>query len=1054
MIELGVKSMDRTIQAVMLQSFKKFSDYIAIEYGNDKITYRTLDERSNYVASILIKREEQKKKVGIFLDNRMDFIISMIGILRAGDIFIPFDKNMPKERLQYMLEMVHCDYIITDEENEYIVSEYIQDQSKIIIYKSVEDIESAAQANKEYGIDDPIYIFFTSGTTNRPKAILGKNKSLVQFIQWESKLLSLGEQARVSQLTFPAYDAILRDIFLPLFVGGTICIPSKRDIVLDSYKLSVWLEKNFIQVIHCTPTIFRNCRKEMLHREYPKLQYILLAGEVIYAQELKSWYETFGERIQLINLYGPSETTMIKTYYYIKSSDKESKKIPIGRPMDGTKVHILDENGNTCDVNTEGEIYIETEYMTLGYYGNEKLTKERFVRKRIDNKEEITVYRTGDYGFYQEDGNIEYCGRKDRQVKKLGNRIDLSEIEDVITTHEEIEYCYVEDSKSESDSNITFVAYCIAHSPIQKESLMAYLKEKLPYYMLPNEIIFVTHIPVGSSGKTDVSLLKNYRLMNEENHEKQEMHEQPKDEIEAKILSIWSDILGTEEIGVTDNFLFIGGHSLQLMMMISKIYEMFEIELSLEFVFEHPCIIDIADYIRKEKNHAVYNEVEIVEDKKFYPLTPAQKRIFISEQLDDKGTAYHLTNVFLMNRALDLQRLQYAAERLVDRHASLRTSFDIVDGEMCQEIHSQVAIKVSCHECREAELDEYLQTYITLFDFTCAPLFRIGLLKLSDTKKSAIVIDMHHLISDGKSARIVLRDLLMLYNAQNSLPELTYRYVDYVYWFQKELSIKKSAAEEYWLEALKDLKFEKGLPLDYPLRKERSYRGASVFKEFPHEMLTQLHQFVKDSNTTLFIFLFSAFSVLYGKYTALEDVVIGSPVEGRKNHKFEDVVGMFVNVLPIRCKVEKNKTFLDYLMEMKSIILKSFEYDDYQIDDLLLKLHAKDNLNGRYLFDTLFSLQYFEELSTEGMDNAFEYHDYTKIESENLRTIIYSIEDRIYVTFRYSQELFFRETIEHMMNDYFKVIETVLEYKNICLQDIPLYELRQEETALSMEFDF
>ncbi len=612
--------------------------------------------------------------------------------------------------------------------------------------------------------------------------------------------------------------------------------------------------------------------------------------------------------------------------------------------------------------------------------------------------------------------------------------------------HEGVDCCYIHAVRNEQDSNITLVAFCVSNCSLDSKELIKYLEDKLPYYMLPNQIVFVDKIPVKDNGKVDVDLLSGNSI---------KIHEvnQPVDEIEAKLFAIWSDILGTKDFGIKDNFLHIGGHSLLLMTMISKIYEIFEVELTLEFVFESPYIESIANYIRKAEKRSEYNYIDNIDDRGYYPLSSAQKRIFISEQLDDKGTAYNLTNVFLMNGCLDIERLQYATDCLVQHHESLRTSFDIVDGQMCQEVHSDVTIQVTTAQCEERYIDEYLQEYVKPFDLGTAPLFRICLLQLDD-RKAALVIDMHHLISDGKSVRIILRDLLRLYSLGKPLDKPLYSYIDYVYWFEKQLSNRREAAEQYWLEHLKNCQFIKGLPTDFPITKDRDYRGASIIRELPEVMLHSLQQFIEDNRTTLFIYMFLAFSVLYGKYTAVEDIVIGSPVEGRKNHRFEDVVGMFVNVLPIRCKVARDKRFSDYLNEMRTVILNSFEYDDYQIDDLLSKIQVKNNLNGRYLFDTLFSLQYFEELPINDMGITFEYYDYTRIESENLRVIVYSVREKVYITFRYSRELFSEETIQRMMNDYFSVIESTLNDKDILLQNILSCELLQGSTDLSVDFNF
>lgn len=1046
--------MEATIQAAIARAFELFSDNTAAEYGEESITYERLRIESSQLSRFINRPDNQAKKIiGILLDNGIEFILAVIGILKSGNIFMPLDIKHPVKRLQDMLEAVKADYIITDRENMELAAELsgeggipmLLDRNELKQYPEAENVSG-------YNGNDPVYIFFTSGTAGKPKAILGKNKSLLHFITWEANYLGLTEGTRFSQFTSTGFDAVLRDIFTPVSTGGTICIPPKREILLDAGRLSGWIDRERINVIHCTPTLFHNFNMGITEKSYEDLHYVLLAGERIVPRELKNWYDTFQDRIQLINLYGPTETTMVKTYYSIAPSDVNRSSIPIGRAMDGTAVHILDERRRTCEAGAEGEIYIETEYMTFGYYGNEELNKESFLHITMDNGEKKYVYRTGDCGRLLDDGCLEYRGRKDRQVKIRGNRVEPGEIENIILTLPGITKCYVHYSDNE-EKNDVLTAYCVKNTDISEERLFDFIRYQLPDYMLPANIVFLDKIPMDANGKADVRALPAPAA------KARRRYAPPQDDIEVKLIEIWNGILEREDIGVTDSFLQIGGHSLNIMTMISQIYDCFEVELPLEIVFDRPDIKSIASYIRESDNVNPRYDIQPVEIRDYYPISPAQRRIFISEQLDNKGTAYNITNSFTVRGRLDEERLRRALERLADRHEALRTSFHVVDGEIYQKIHGHIDSQLVVHECGEAGAEAVIDGFIKPFDIEKAPLFRLCLLSV-DEDKSILAMDMHHLISDGKSVRILLRDLLLLYKAKEELPKPAFRYVDYVSWYNKRISDKKAEYEEYWLNRLKDMASVKGLPIDYAIQNDRTYSGGSLIKELPADILNSLNKCAIQNKTTLFILMFAVYSVLYAKYTAQEDIIIGSPVEGRRNHKLEDIVGMFINVIPVRSNPTMDKSFADYLNEMKTIILEGFEHEDYQIDELISKLHLKDNFNGRYLFDTLFSMQYFEALPSGDMDISFDYFDKPPaVESENLRVILYHTPDKLLISYSYSREIFKEETMERMLKDYIRLMEIVTDNIAIRLKDIELYDNAAGaepmiNTDLPLDFNF
>ena len=446
--------MANTIQDKLCKVLKQYEKETAIEYGERSESYGALDQRAELFKEMIRARKIEKHElVGIFLKDRIQMIEAILGILRAGCIFVPLDGNHQNKRLKTMAETVGLKYLITDMEDMERATEIVKKEGILLIEEELGKQKSKTEEKSIYNEEDPIYIFFTSGTTGKPKAILGKNKSLVHFAEWEKKFLKDVSRPRVSQISSPGFDAMLRDIFTTLCMGGTICIPKDRETILDGERLGNWLESSRIQVLHCTPTLFAEIDKARRGKErYLELRYVLMAGERIKPRQLKGWYEAEGDRVQLVNLYGPSETTMVKMYYEIKKEDTQRKSIPIGKAMEGASIYVLDSQRKECKVGEEGEIWIATEFMSIGYYKNEELTKEKFEMVKLDGCDETRMYRTGDYGRKQPDGTLEYLGRRDRQVKVRGNRVELGEIEETVLSYPGIRECVVHVAQEEKET--------------------------------------------------------------------------------------------------------------------------------------------------------------------------------------------------------------------------------------------------------------------------------------------------------------------------------------------------------------------------------------------------------------------------------------------------------------------------------------------------------------------------------------------------------------------------------------------------------------------------
>lgn len=599
------------LQRHLNNAFNEYSKNIAIEKSDIKITYDNLNIITNKIANHLRRCNVLKgSNVVVISHDKISMIYAMIGIMKAGCVYIPIDENYPIKLLERMSNIVDIDYVLHSGFDENSDIPLLLNNIRNI---NIDELLNTVDDNNDikdiiyYG-EDKIYIYFTSGTTGMPKAILGKNESLLQFILWEIKEFALDESLKASQLTSASHDPYLRDIFVPLLSGGTICIPYD-DNFLQPDKLTAWLDKFNVTLIHCTPSIFKViCSHTLSSKNFTELKYIMLAGEKLKPWILKPWYEIFYDRIQIVNLYGPTETTLAKLFYRIKPTDVNLESIPIGKSIDYCRVIILDNQMNVSDF---GEIYIRTKYMSLGYYNQPDETSKSFIQNPFLKQKDI-IYKTGDIGRLQSDGNVVFCGRNDKQIKLRGIRIELEEIEKRALKFDGIIDCLVEykgnelkEKSKHVNNNIIYdeqfiVIYYTTANEIDEYLFKFYLKQYLPNHMIPSYFIKIEEIPLNKNGKIDYDRLPNLI----ESQDK--IHIEARTETEKRVVEIWKKIIDVNKISVTDSFMNIGGNSLNILNLISNIYNEFNVELSLEDLFNESTVEVIAKYIDRalsEKNN-------------------------------------------------------------------------------------------------------------------------------------------------------------------------------------------------------------------------------------------------------------------------------------------------------------------------------------------------------------------------------------------------------------------------------------------------------------------
>ena len=615
-----------SLLALLGQSLSRFSSCVAVEDRTRRLTHSELHASANDFARTLTALHLPKKSiVGLYMDGSVEYIIALLGTLKADMIFMPLNTVFPRQRLLAMLEKTAPALLVTDhrladelrmktaaegqdfatpallvfpphsETTGLIVSEGFREQTGQGTSRS-----SLAETHVQSGLDDAGYILTTSGSTGESKAILGSLAGLAHFIQWETKEFGFNASTRGSLLSPVTFDVSLRDIFAPLSVGGCVCIPDGAT-MQNPLMLLQWLQENNITVMHIVPTLFRMLIHTMRtegrgEAALPCLEHVLLAGEVVHGSDIKQWRQVAGKKSTLVNLYGPSETTLAKLFHRVDDDKVATEEtVPIGRPLPDTEVFIV-ENGQACAPGEPGEIFIKTPYMSKGYYNDRQLTEKHFIPNPLSVDEAELIYKTGDQGVFLQDGSVRFLGRLDGQIKLHGRRIELEEIETTLRQHQDVQQAAAA-LKVDSNGIPRLIGYLVTAGGrrLTVETLRSFLEDKLPAYMLPQAYVHLGTLPLTHSRKIDRNALP------EPGRERPDMecpYVPPGNEQEKVLCDIWGRILEVDRVGTQDGFFELGGTSVLAMRMIEVIRKALQVDLPVVKLFQYPNVALLAEYLQ------------------------------------------------------------------------------------------------------------------------------------------------------------------------------------------------------------------------------------------------------------------------------------------------------------------------------------------------------------------------------------------------------------------------------------------------------------------------
>ncbi|WP_339298227.1 amino acid adenylation domain-containing protein [Paenibacillus sp. FSL R5-0623] len=1058
----------------------------AVVYENNRLTYVELNERANRLAATLrtsgIGRESI---VGILAERSVDLLVAVLAVWKAGGAYIPLDPDYPADRVRFMLEDSGAKVLLTqtplreraeawlgEEELSLAKVLYLDDEmsysedrenapmdfgqgSSMVSGLVSGELTGAVNGGGEshpndvdvVGMDsfhearpeDLAYVIYTSGTTGKPKGVMIEHRSLVNTAAGYRREYRLDQfPVRLLQLASFSFDVFVGDIARTLYNGGSMVIVPKDDRI-DPSRLHYWIEREQVTIFESTPALIVPFM-EYVHEqglELSGMELLITSSDSCSVADYRTLQERFGPSFRIINAYGVTEAA-IDSSFYDEDLEKlpQTGHVPIGKAWLNAKFYIVDAHLNPVPVGVLGELVIGSVGVARGYLNRPELTEEKFVDSPFTAGERL--YRTGDLARWMEDGNVDFIGRIDNQAKIRGYRIETGEIESQLLRVEGVREAVV---LVRSDANGQ-KALCAYYTPdtgakLLVNDLRSALALELPGYMIPSYFVELQRLPLTPNGKLDRKALP----VPEGEAGSGTEYVAPRNELETKLAVIWQEVLGlTKEIGVYDNFFDIGGHSLRATTLAGKVFKELNVNLPLRDVFRHSTIASMADAIARMERRE-HEAIPQAEERECYPLSSAQKRLFIQHTLDGADQLYNMPELVQVEGKFDLDRLEASLRKLITRHESLRTGFEMVKGEAVQRIYTQVDFAIEHHQADTedtAQVEQIVRNFVRPFDLGKPPLLRAGVVEL-EPNRYILLFDMHHIVSDGISMAIVMDEFSSLYAGEELLP-LRIQYKDYAVWQQSEVHRERIGRQEaYWLQTFEGDLPTGDLPMDYERSTVRNYEGAHLEFDVDASLSARLRELAAERESTLYMVLLAAYTVLLSKYSGQEDLIVGTPVAGRTNADLESVIGMFVNTLALRNRPSGEKTFLSYLDEVKETALGAFENQDYPFEELVERLNVKREPGRFPLFDAVFDLQNIEERDAELEGVSLKNYELDHLEEAkfDLTLFMYENEGSLSGGFFYATKLFKETMIRTLTEDYLRVLSQIVEN--------PQYELSRIE---------
>lgn len=989
----------------------------AIIDNDYSVTYQELDRFSDIVCAELIERNVLLGEiVGVSIERSWEFVACVLGILKSGCIYMPLESDAPLARTEYMLQHANCRYVLFKD----VLTAYVAG----IEYISFAGIPHRTKRH-DYKFHENAYIMYTSGSTGQPKGVVIKQRGIVRLVI-NPNYITLNNATQILATSSTTFDSSTFEIFAAILNGGTLHITNKVTL-FDTPLLKSYISTQAINVIWFTSPLFNQLidRDESIF-ESRDLKYLIIGGDVLSPPHINKVLHS-NSHIKVINGYGPTENTTFSTTYEINDLITDVD-VPIGKPISGTQTYILKDDLTLADVGEKGELYVGGEGIMKGYLNDEVLTHEALVANPFDVNDKL--YKTGDICCWDENKNIRFIERKDSQVKISGRRVELNEIKYAIKRFEGVTDSLVHYDKTED----VLTAYVISLGVLNAETLKGYLTERLPKYMIPTTFVQLDRFPLNNNGKINLSAINSLKA-------KREVGEKAIT-LEQKVLEIYLAVLGLDRalVNLESTYFELGGTSIKTFKLLHEIEKATDVKIPLADFFREPSIKFLLSAV-KTKSLTAFKNLDIVYKKKLYKASSAQKRLFFLQQMNKVNVSYNITSAFEIIGQMNLVEITGVLKSIVARHEILRTKFILANDDLHQVISETANVELKIISTNSQTLQNTISQFVQPFDLTNET-FKVGLIRLTDDR-NILIFDFHHIVYDGLSAKILMKDICALLNG-HTLDYNKFTFKDFAEW-QHTVNYKKAIFQQrkFWLDVYRDFDNQPFSIFPDCRRPEVfSGRGDSIDFEFDQELTSKLRIMATSLGVTMFNLIYALFNVLLAKLSDLDDIIIGVPVSGRTHADLENIIGLFVNTLPFKVGLERDISFSAFLFKVKEFSLQALDNQEYPLEDLIKELTIERDISRNPLFDVLFSYVDFGQQESSTMTsngltiNPFPFsRDSTSFDI----TLIVSLNaTQLKFTLEYYSEIFDKETIRQFPSVFKTITKTVVEDCSVLIKDIEL----------------
>lgn len=1023
----------KCIHELFAERAAQVPENIAVIFGSQSITYSQLEARANQLAHHLqVLGVGPEVMVAVCMDRSLEMVVGILGILKAGGAYVPMDPEYPEERIGYVLRDVNALVLLTQQSLQHRMPElrikvvYVDSDWDIIAQHN--DASPAVNTNAR----NLAYVIYTSGSTGQPKGVMVGHGGLVNAVSWIIGTLELSPIDRCILKTSITFDAAGRELFPTLLAGGTLVIAEPGGHRDSRYLAEIICEQR-ISIFHCVPSLLRLLVEEPAFGK-SSLRAVMCGGEVLAPQIVRRFQSRL--EAKLYNVYGPTEAIIDATCWRCEK-DLARSTIPIGRPIPNVRIYVLDDSMRLLPIGAAGNLHIGGMGLARGYIGCPDSTAEKFLADPFSDEPGARLYKTGDVARFLADGSIEYLGRTDYQVKVRGFRIELGEIEWMLGQHPKVREAVV--LVREEGGEKRLVAYVVVEEQIRPTvgELRSFLEHKLPEHMMPADFVLVNAFPLTPNGKIDRGALP---IPGQRRPELDRPFVACRTPTEELVAEIWGEVLGFERISADDNFFQLGGHSLLATQVVSRIREAFHVEMPLRCLFETPTVAGLAENIEAGRGAGLQAPpiVPVPRDGEL-PLSFAQERLWFIDQLEPGSSVYNFPAALRLKGPLNVSALKQSLDVIIRRHETLRTTFVKVEGRPIQIIAPFMQLPlpiVDLQELPERERESEVQRLATTeaqrpFDLAEGPLVRATLLRLAENEHIGL-LTMHHIVSDGWSTGILIRELAILYEGfasgrSPSLPELPIQYADFAHWQRQWF---KGAVLEtqlkYWKEQLAGASPVLDLPTDHRRPIAPTFRGAHQSLALSEDLCADLKALSRHHHATLFMTLLAAFKSLFYCYTGQDDIIIGTPIANRNRLEIEGLVGFFVNTLVLRTDLSGDPDFRELLRRVREVCLGAYAHQDLPFERLVEELHLARDLSRNPLFQVMFVLQ---NARPETLDVAGLTLDPLEVDAGtthfDLTLHIADTGKKLIATFAYNTDLFESSTIARLLRHFRRLLEAI-----------------------------